>query len=231
MIPLFKLPNGARLFRSTDAFLATHLGPFGAQSSVTFGGIDIGPAETGRLVLGIWSWEYNPPNRTVSSATIGGSTGTQVVTETYSGGGVHGGGVSFISRVMNTGTTTDFAITLSNVVEGIQLSVYSIYGLDSTTVRDTAKANAVSVTSQSVNIDFLKDGIGIFAYAMADSKPSLVWDVDGYDYENSYLASNNAGKSVSVMSTIAKRDSSNQLVYVTHSNAGEGQALAGATWK
>ena len=135
-------------------------------TTYTFSAVDIGAADTNRMVVVAISTSSNASTvRTVSSATIGGVRATVHVQARLAAASFRS--VHLISAVVPTGTTGDVVITMSGTMARMAIAVYrSIPG--STTPVNTASAGAGTsgaVTSRSVNLNVSNGGFFVLAAA------------------------------------------------------------------
>lgn len=135
-------------------------------TTYTFSAVDIGAADTNRMVVVAIATSSNASStRTVSSATIGGVSATvnvQVSAAAASFRSAH-----IISAVVPTGTTGDVVITMSGTMARMAIAVYrSIPG--STTPVNTntvGGGSSAGVTSRSLSLNVSNGGFYVMAAA------------------------------------------------------------------
>lgn len=134
-------------------------------------GLSFGSAAADRIVVACVSGSASSTGRTVSSATIGGVTATEVVfTACSDARGVLG---IYVASVP-TGTSGTVSVTWSGSMARSNAIVYAMYGAGSGTAHDTV-SNSSSPTS-SGTIDIPADGglIG-FSYDQNNTSHTCTW--------------------------------------------------------
>ena len=140
-------------------------------ASYTFTSQPFGTATSDRIIcVGTWNWNYT---RTLSSSTIGGVSGTTLVTT----GGNHPAVVCHAA--VSSGTTGTIVINWSGTNSGCHIAVWSVYGA-SASISDTATStNDINPTVAS--IDCPAHG-GVIGYAIANTGPHA-WTGLTEDYD------------------------------------------------
>ncbi|TIL82785.1 MAG: hypothetical protein E5Y89_03605, partial [Mesorhizobium sp.] len=152
--------------------VVTHRGTFttsGSVNSITQNAVDIGAAETGRLVVVTGHIvRAAAAQRTFSAVTFSGSGGT-IHGQTGINDGVNEGvQVGIMSAVVSAGTTVDIVVTWSGLLPAGLINVFTITGLVSATPTETltTTGNDPSVTTLDVS------ALGVVIGAFGGVEPS-----------------------------------------------------------
>jgi hypothetical protein len=145
-------------------------------TTYTFSTQAVGAEASDRHVLvGIGWRESTPTDRSVSSATIGGSAAT-----IWRQDHIADSGTAIIGVDLPTGTTADVAITFNGANSRCLIAVARCTGIDVAAVFSSSGATddqAGGVTSQAVNLNTPADGIAFGYMFLTDTAatPTLSW--------------------------------------------------------
>lgn len=123
-------------------------------TTYTFSSCSIGTASEDRYVVVLIMAEAGG-TRTASSVTIGGVTANL----DYNGSAVYP--VLFAKLNVTTGTTADIVVTMSNSVNNMAISVYTLTGLTSSEPVESLSAATTGTTATISNLDVRKGGVVI----------------------------------------------------------------------
>lgn len=140
----------------------------GTAPAQTYFDKDIGPAESGRLVVVVAGGVTN--NRTIDSITIDGAAMT--IHDSTTGAGVGSGGGAFFhdlaiaiaSKAVASGTTATIVVNFSGPLSASYIMIYNINGYTSATPHDTATGTSTG-SNPSLTIDVPAAGVLIAGYA------------------------------------------------------------------
>lgn len=141
-------------------------------TTYTFNNVNIGPAAVGRYVVaGILGWSGGAGSRTVSSLTIAGISTTRYGNQSalYPS--------ALCGATVDTGTTATIVVTMSNSMTDMNVYVFTIYNLQSTTPVGVATAG-VGNTARTVNLTTTSGGVMIaecYAYSSSGTPPFAAW--------------------------------------------------------
>lgn len=192
----------------------TNGGDGGGSGLYTFTGVLIGAAHTNRQILvGVTSTDNNTA-ADVSSVTIIGETGLEIITVNNTGGS-NAQIASFWKATVPTGTSGTIAVQMSEATDNCAISVYRIINA-STTVFDTASDIATPYT-QSLDVPGFGAAVGLLTQ---DGNRTTTWtnltedlDVNGYD-----------GTQPTTQSTASAIFSTQQSVSITATESGANNA-------
>lgn len=144
------------------------------RSSYSFSGVNLGTAAADRFIVVGLGYEGDG-NDNITSVTIGGAGATQLVHEDFEK-------VDFYGLTVTTGTSATIAVSLDDSVARMAISVWALYGLDSTTPHDfDVVRNTSSVTSTSGTVSVPAGGVVMAMARLFTTTP--VWTgVDGNSY-------------------------------------------------
>lgn len=164
----FNNPNAGGGGGGPTGPVVTHRGTFttsGSVNSITQNGVDIGAAETGRLVVVTGHIvRAAAAQRTFTGATFNGSGGAGAIIDQIGiNDGVNEGvQVGLMSGVVSTGTTVDIVVSWSGLLPAGLINVYTITGLASSTPVDTVKATGNDPSDSTLAASDLSVVIGAF---------------------------------------------------------------------
>lgn len=120
-------------------------------TSYTFTAANIGTAATGRRVLVAAVCSDNGISANITGITIGGNAATIVAQSTVN---VSTNQTAFACLQVDTGTTANIVVTMdADGANNMQIQVYALYGLSSTTPADTYVENGTTATVTGGTID------------------------------------------------------------------------------
>lgn len=141
-----------------------------SSSVATFTNFDIGTAAADRLVVVAITTEENA---TITGCTIGGNSATQLINQTNTASNPDLNAAIFALPVASGGTAT-ITVTLSANDAAVGISVYALYGAESTpTDSDFATNNGTSISLSTVTIP--TDGFGIFLSITGAHLQATTW--------------------------------------------------------
>lgn len=126
-------------------------------ASYTFSSVNIGTAATGRRVLVAYAATDNSTTTTPTDVTIGGVSAT---IRNYAGGTGHPVLAGFAILQVDAGTTADIVITGgANAWQNMQIQVYALYGLSSSTPYNEQSDQGTTETVNNIPINVPAGGV------------------------------------------------------------------------
>lgn len=170
------------------------------RSSYTFSNVPIGPASSDRFVIVAVMFSGSGANRTISSCSIGGTNGTNLV----------GAGVQevtyFFGRNIASGTTANIVVTGSGTMARCAIVVWSLTGLNSLTPVGSYTQSLPSNENFPVTLPIAAGGV-ILAVALYPSASSPLWSganqVSDAVYESRYAGAQRAVMPSGAANTLA----------------------------
>lgn len=129
--------------------------PDPATTQHSFLGANIGDPQSDRMLLIVfYGYTTGSTIPTVSSVTVNGASATSVVTasDANNGGTINNTRIAIYRYSLATGTTADILVNYSSAPLYTYLSVYAVYGLNSTTPVSTATSTNTTSFSLSANV-------------------------------------------------------------------------------
>lgn len=187
-------------------------------STHTFNNINIGAANTNRLIVVTCHGESTSTIQ-ISSATIDGGSATIVANCPVA---QQTGGV--ISRIVPTGTTISIAVTWTASASRGAIGVWSISGWSSSTAHDTHAASVSTSTTHTVTLDLPKRAVAIAGATLNNGSFRHSWDVGVERYDDDIEAGGTSVSGVEVSNIVGVPTN----ITTTHSN--DGGVSFGASW-
>jgi hypothetical protein len=188
-----------------------------AGTTYTFTAVNIGTAATGRRVLVAMVGSDNGVSMAISSVTIGGNPATIVAQSTIN---VSTNQAAFACLQVDTGTTADIVVTCdADGSNNMQIQVYALYGLSSSTPNDTYIENGTTATVTGGTIDCPAGGaiFGVVGWRDVGVATSTTWTLttevsDAYydgviSYSHAYQSFPSAQTGLSVTATASQSGS------------------------
>jgi len=194
-------------------------------NSFTFTNVNLGyPDPTRLIVVGVSYYEFDT-SVVLNSVIVDGGTATSRVTDSEN---VPGGSGSFIyanisTRSVATGTTASITANFSRSIDrGCSISVWSVYGLNSSTPVATAR-QGVSSGAATISFTTQAEDVIIGVLTGAQSSGATTWSGLTEDYDTSLNSLTRSGASRQVYTAGS--------LTVTGQNTSGETVLVGAQWR
>jgi hypothetical protein len=193
-------------------------------TTYTFTDTNIG--EPGLIVVGYHAERASSLARTFSSATIGGSAATNVVTIAENGTSSITTGL--ISRRITSGSTATIAITFSGAQARCRVAVWRINENLSDTAITTADNGAASGTGLSMTLNSLPThAVGVAVQTNGTNGTPLTWTNATERYDSIIATGTTTQCSGADFISTA---SGNRTISTTHTNSAQAIGAASAAW-